>query len=230
MAKISRIDWYLQWGMDVEAYVNTDEEQDLVNKFSALYSIAKAAKEKNELANTKNLQRWRKAYYGTLKALKKDGTEDSETDSRQLRKMVYEFVESKIDNSIPTPKMTPKYKSDLPLIETTEDFLRYNIDNIFGKYLNDRDERATYVDGTSWYKVWWDSLDNSHSTSGTVKVDLCLADQIVPQPGITDWRQLEYIFELSKSLLHVCGTYIIDALHPLQVTQANLLVLTKRPT
>ena len=61
MAKISRIDWYLQWGMNVESYVNTDEEQDLVNKFSALYSIAKAAKEKNELANTKNLQRWRKA-------------------------------------------------------------------------------------------------------------------------------------------------------------------------
>lgn len=208
MAKISRIDWYLQWGMDVEAYVNTDEEQDLVNKFSALYSIAKAAKEKNELANTKNLQRWRKAYYGTLKALKKDGTEDSETNSRQLRKMVYEFVESKIDNSIPTPKMTPKYKSDLPLIETTEDFLRYNIDNIFGKYLNDRDERATYVDGTSWYKVWWDSLDNSHSTSGTVKVDLCLADQIVPQPGITDWRQLEYIFELQQiSLARVWDLY-----------------------
>lgn len=208
MAKISRIDWYLQWGMDVEAYVNTDEEQDLVNKFSALYSIAKAAKEKNELANTKNIQRWRKAYYGTLKALKKDGTEDNETDSRQLRKMVYEFVESKIDNSIPTPKMTPKYKSDLPLIETTEDFLRYNIDNIFGKYLNDRDERATYVDGTSWYKVWWDSLDNSHSTSGTVKVDLCLADQIVPQPGITDWRQLEYIFELQQiSLARIWDLY-----------------------
>lgn len=208
MAKISRIDWYLQWGMDVEAYVNTDEEQDLVNKFSALYSIAKAAKEKNELANTKNLQKWRKAYYGTLKALKKDGTEDRETNSRQLRKMVYEFVESKIDNSIPTPKMTPKYKSDLPLIETTEDFLRYNIDNIFGKYLNDRDERATYVDGTSWYKVWWDSLDNSHSTSGTVKVDLCLADQIVPQPGITDWRQLEYIFELQQiSLARIWDLY-----------------------
>ena len=208
MAKISRIDWYLQWGMDVEAYVNTDEEQDLVNKFSALYSIAKAAKEKNELANTKNIQRWRKAYYGTLKALKKDGTEDNETDSRQLRKMVYEFVESKIDNSIPTPKMTPKYKSDLPLIETTEDFLRYNIDNIFGKYLNDRDERATYVDGTAWHKVWWDSLDNSHSTSGTVKVDLCLADQIVPQPGITDWRQLEYIFELQQiSLARIWDLY-----------------------
>lgn len=108
--------------------------------------------------------------------------------------------------------------------------MRYNIDNIFGKYLNDRDERATYVDGTSWYKVWWDSLDNSHSTSGTVKVDLCLADQIVPQPGITDWRQLEYILSFSKFLLRVYGTYIIDALHPLQVIRANLLVLTKRPT
>ena len=149
MAKMSRIDWYLQWNTPIDAYVNTEEEQLLVTKFSALYSVAKAAKDNNELASNSNIAKWRKAYYGTLNALNKAGTKESDKKSRQLRKMVYEFVESKIDNSIPTPHMVPKYKSDLPLIEVTEDFLRYNIDNIFGKYLNDRDERATYVDGTS---------------------------------------------------------------------------------
>ena len=208
MAKMSRIDWYLQWNTPIDAYVNTEEEQLLVTKFSALYSVAKAAKDNNELASNSNIAKWRKAYYGTLNALNKAGTKESDKKSRQLRKMVYEFVESKIDNSIPTPHMVPKYKSDLPLIEVTEDFLRYNIDNIFGKYLNDRDERATYVDGTSWYKVWWDSLDNSHSTSGTGKVDLCLADQIIPQPGIRDWRNLEYIFELQQmSLARIWDLY-----------------------
>lgn len=195
--KVHAIDWYLQWAMPIASYVNTTEENTLVDKFAALYSMALGAQQMNELANTENIKKWRKAYLGTLKALNRDGTE-SEKGGRQLRKIGYEFVESKIDNSIPTPKMTPKYKSDLPLIEVTENFLQYEIDNIFAKYLNDRSERATYIDGTSWYKIWWDSLDNSQETSGNVKIDIKLADQIVPQPGILDWRKLQYIFELEQ--------------------------------
>lgn len=195
--KVQAIDWYLQWAMPIPSYVNTAEENNLVDKFAALYSIAFGAQQMNELANVENIKKWRKAYLGTLKALKKDGTE-SERGGRQLRKIGYEFVESKIDNSIPTPKMTPKYKSDLPLIEVTENFLQYEIDNIYTKYLNDRSERATYIDGTSWYKIWWDSLDNGQETSGNVKIDIKLADQIVPQPGILDWRKLQYIFELEQ--------------------------------
>lgn len=195
--KVSAIDMYLQWSVPIDAYVNTPEEQILLNKFVALFSIAKGAKESNALANDENIAKWRKAYYGTLGALNKDGS-ISKRKSRQLRKIAYEFVESKIDNNIPLPKMSPKYKSDLPLVQVTEDYLKYNIDNIFSKYLNDRSERSTYVDGISWYKVWWDSLENSYETSGTVKVDVCLADQIVPQPGVSDWRQLEYIFELQQ--------------------------------
>lgn len=189
-----RIDWYLQWAIDIPSYVNTPEEQEKINKFVPLYSIAYSAQQANALANNQNIAKWRKAYNGTLGALKKDGTESNKK-MRQLRKVAYEFIESKIDNNIPTPRMTPQYKSDLPLVQVTEDFLRYNADCIFTKYVNDKSERATYIDGTSWYKVWWDSLDNSHGASGAVKVDVRLADQIVPQPGIEDWRKLEYIFE-----------------------------------
>lgn len=196
----SRLDMYLQWGLDVPTYVNTPEENLLVNKFVSLYSMALAAKNANPLSNTENIAKWRKAYYGTLNALKADGTE-SKRKSKQLRKTIYEFVESKIDNSIPKPKMVPKYKRDTILVQSTEDYLKYNIDNIFTKYLNDKSERSTYVDGTSWYKVWWDSLSNSHNNSGEVKIDICLADQIVPQPGVVDWRKLEYIFELQQMSL-----------------------------
>lgn len=198
--KLKAVDWYLQWAIPIPAYVNTSDEEDLVTKFSALYSIALGAKENNELCNSKNIAKWRKAYDGTLGALTKDGRV-SEKKSRQLRKVVYEFIESKVDNNIPLPKMSPKYKSDLPLVQVTEDYLKYNIDCIFTKYLNDRSERSTYVDGTSWYKIWWDSLDNSNESNGQVKIDICLADQIIPQPGITDWRKLEYIFEKEQVTL-----------------------------
>lgn len=203
---MDRIDMYLQWAVK-DHYVNTQEEQELVTKFVALYAMAKSARDSNELSNPENMNKWRKAYYGTLGALNADGTL-SKRNSKQLRKLVYELVESKIDNTVPLPKMSPRYKSDLPLVEVTENYIKYESDRIYTKYVNDRSERSTYVDGTSWYKVWWDSLDTSYNRSGNVKVDVCLADQIIPQPGVIDYRKLEYIFELQQlSLSRIYDTY-----------------------
>lgn len=218
--KLTRVDMYLQRNIS-EQYVNTEEENELVDKFAELYSLALSAQQNTEEANPKNLAKWRKAYYGTLNALTKDG-EESTRKGRSLRKMVYELIESKIDNSIPMPKIRPRYKTDLPLVSVTENYLKFEVDGIFTKYLNDRSERATYVDGTSWYKVWWDSLDNTHERSGNVKIDLCRVDQIVPQPGVSDYRQLEYIFERKEISL----TRIWDLYHRRIIpTEANTNVI-----
>lgn len=218
--KLTRVDMYLQRNI-ADQYVNTEEENELVDKFAELYSLALSAQQNTEEANPKNLAKWRKAYYGTLNALTKDG-EESTRKGRSLRKMVYELIESKIDNSIPMPKIRPRYKTDLPLVSVTENYLKFEVDGIFTKYLNDRSERATYVDGTSWYKVWWDSLDNTHERSGNVKIDLCRVDQIVPQPGVSDYRQLEYIFERRELSL----TRIWDLYHRRIIpTEANTNVI-----
>ena len=218
--KLTRVDMYLQRNI-ADQYVNTEEENELVDKFAELYSLALSAQQNTEEANPKNLAKWRKAYYGTLNALTKDG-EESTRKGRSLRKMVYELIESKIDNSIPMPKIRPRYKTDLPLVSVTENYLKFEVDGIFTKYLNDRSERSTYVDGTSWYKVWWDSLDNTHERSGNVKIDLCRVDQIVPQPGVSDYRQLEYIFERKEISL----TRIWDLYHRRIVpTEANTNVI-----
>lgn len=218
--KLTRVDMYLQRNI-ADQYVNTEEENELVDKFAELYSLALSAQQNTEEANPKNLAKWRKAYYGTLNALTKDG-EESTRKGRSLRKMVYELIESKIDNSIPMPKIRPRYKTDLPLVSVTENYLKFEVDGIFTKYLNDRSERATYVDGTSWYKVWWDSLDNTHERSGNVKIDLCRVDQIVPQPGVSDYRQLEYIFERKELSL----TRIWDLYHRRIIpTEANTNVI-----
>jgi hypothetical protein len=191
------IDLYLQQSLKNE-YVNTEKEQELLNKFSNLYISAKAEQDKNRFASSENLKLWRKSYEGTLGALNKDGKTESKKTSRQLRKMVFELVESKVDNTVPMPKITPRYKSDLPIVNVTEHYLKYEIDNALSKFNNDRSERSTYVDGTSWYKVWWDSLDNTHERSGNVRVDVRTVDQIVPQPGVVDYKQLEYIFEIQE--------------------------------
>lgn len=204
--EISRIDLYLQLNVD-KTYVNTPEEGELVNKFQTLYTLAKSARDKSEECSPENLNMWREAYKGTLAALTKEGT-ISKKKGRQLRKLCYEMIESKIDNSIPMPKMLPRYKTDIPVVEKTENFLKFEMSGVFSKYLNDKSERCTYVDGTSWYKVWWDSLANSHERSGDIKVDIRRADQIVPQPGVTDYRLLEYIFEEEEvSLTRIWDLY-----------------------
>ena len=195
---MDRLDLYLQWGTGADEhggyYVNTEQENILVNKFNALYNMAKSAQESDTHCSPENLDKWRKAYLGTLNALDKDGNE-SKRPARKLRRMAYELIESKIDNTIPMPKMQPRYKSDIPLVTLTENYLKFEADRIITKYVNDKNERATYIDGTSWYKVWWDSLDNTHERSGDVKIEHRSADQIIPQPGVTDYKQLEYIFE-----------------------------------
>lgn len=192
---ISRIQLYL--GDIGESYKNTDKERELLQKFVALYNHAKQAQERCEHCSPDNLDKWRRAYLGTLNALTQDGTE-SKRKSRQLRKVAYEIVESTIDNSIPMPKMQARYRDDLHLINVTENYLKYEMERILTRFNNDRSERATYIDGTGWYKVWWDSLDNKHERSGNVKVEFCTVDQIIPQPGVKDYKQLEYIFERQK--------------------------------
>lgn len=188
----SRLDMYLATGKST--YCNTDRENELVNKFAALYTDALSKQQSTPQCNPKNLEKWRKAYDGTLNALDQDGNE-SKRKSRQLRKMVYEIIESLVDNSLPMPKMQARYKSDLPIVGITEQYLKFEMDRVLSRIENDRAERSTYVDGTGWYKVWWDSFDNTHERSGDVRIEFCQADMIVPQPGIKDYRNLEYIFE-----------------------------------
>lgn len=191
---MDRIDLYLMNSVP-ETYVNTPDEVELLNKFVALYSMAKGAKEEHWEVNEKNLAKWRKAYLGTLNALNRTTGEESGRKSRQLRKLCQEMIESKVDNSIPMPKMMPRHKTDKFLVDVTENYLKFEMDRILTKYENDKSERSTLIDGTTWYKVSWDSLDNTHDRSGRLKVDICLADQITPQPGVIRYEDLEYIFE-----------------------------------
>lgn len=193
VTQLERIDLYLQSASN-QFYNNTPREVELLNKFVMLYNIAKEAHDSCPYCSPQNVAKWRKAYEGTLNALKRDGTE-SERKSRSLKKMAFEIVESMVDNSLPMVKIQPRYRDDLHLVNVTENYLKFEADRILPRYENDKSERATYIDGTGWYKVWWDSLDNRHERSGNVKIDFCTVDQIYPQPGVTDYKQLEYIFE-----------------------------------
>ena len=192
---MDRIDLYLMQSVN-KTYTNTPEEEELLNKFTTLYALAESAQNEHWEAKPENLEMWRKAYLGTLNALDINTGKESKRQSRQLRKVCQEMIESKVDNSIPMPKMMPRHKNDRYLVDVTENYLKYEMDNILTKKDNDKCERSTLIDGTTWYKVCWDSLDRTHERSGKLRVEICLADQIIPQPGVLNYEDLEYIFEV----------------------------------
>ena len=194
---MDRIDLYLQ-AQTGEQYENTDRENAMVTKVATLFSMAESYQHGIDYVNPQNLEMWRKAYLGTLNALDRTTGRESKRKSRQLRKMIYELIESKVDNTIPMPRLTPRRRTDLDLVDVTENYLKFEMDRMLTEQENDRSERATYIDGTSWYKICWDSLDNSYERSGDLRVEVLLADQFVPEPGCRDYRLMDYCFEKSN--------------------------------
>lgn len=222
---LARIDLYLQWQTG-DRYVNTPEEQAMVEKVDALRSIAEGYQNGIEYVSPQNLKKWRKAYLGTLNALDKTTGTESKRRSVPLRKMIFELIESTVDNSIPMPRLTPRRKTDLPVVDATENYLKFEIDRMLTEQENDKGERATYIDGTSWYKISWDSLDNNYERSGDLRVEVLLADQVIPEPGCTDYRLMNYIFERQQmSLARIYDLY--DRLIiPLETGMATTEVIT----
>ena len=187
-------------------YENSQKEQEMVQKVVTLFTLTEGYQSKIRHVAPKNLEKWRKAYEGTLNALDMKTGEESKRKSKQLRKMIFELIEAKIDNSIPMPKLTPRRKIDHDLVDVTENYLKFEMDRMLTEQENDRSERATYIDGTSWYKICWDSLDSSYERSGDLRVDVLLADQVFPEPGIKNYKLMNYIFEKS----HLSLSYIYD--------------------
>lgn len=204
---MERIDLYLQQQVG-KRYENTKREQEMVQKVTALFSMAEGYQNGVQYANPKNLAKWRKAYLGTLNAIDMKTGEESTRKSKQLRKLVYELIESKVDNSIPMPRMTPRHKDDIYLVDVTENYLKFEMDRMLTEQENDRSERATYIDGTSWYKICWDNLDSTYERGGDIRIDVLLADQVIPEPGIKNYKLMNYCFERSQmSLSRIYDVY-----------------------
>jgi hypothetical protein len=204
--KDSRVLTYLNQDNNRPQYENTEEENVLVNLWRTKFLIAEQEYESTRV-NSKNVQRWRNAYMGSFKALNDQG-EETEEDLKALRKMCYELVEQKVNPRIPAPKMTPRYHSDIIPVNATEALIKQEMDRMLSEETHDESEHATLIDSTCWFKVSWDPFDNTHERSGMPVVEVCPIDTVFPQPGVYNYKKLEYIFERKKyTLAQVADLY-----------------------
>lgn len=192
---VSRVKMYLPGGSSKGTSVNSKSDNSRLALFRELYYFAKAAQECNESMKPEFLVKCRKAYKGILNSLNKQGHESLKR-SRRLDKSIFEAIESMTTVEIPGPKMSAASKEDLPLIKTTEDFLKYQMNNHINQYQHQDIQKAVPIDGTAFMKVSWDPFNRTYDRSGDVRLDLRTLDQIVCQPGVRDYKNWEYIFEV----------------------------------
>lgn len=202
----SRVLTYLNQETVEASYVNTEEEDKLVKLWDSKFKLAKEEFERSRV-NSTNLTMWRNAYMGDFYQLDEEGKPTDEK-MKALRKLSYELVEQKINPRIPAPKMTPRYHSDLVPVKATEALIRQEMDRMLSEDTQDESERSCLIDSTAWFKVTWDPFDNTHERSGMPVVENCPIDTVFPQPGVTNYKKLEYIFETrTMTLAQIADLY-----------------------
>ena len=190
--KDSRVLTYLNQRRKPE-YVNTEEEELLLQLWHIKYVEAKCEYEKTR-CNSKMVKVWRDAYEGKFAVLGPDG-KATEHIMKPVRKVCFELVEDKVNSHIPAPKMSPRYHADLVPVNATESLIKHEMDRMLSESTNDEAEHSVLIDSTTWFKVSWNPFDNTHERSGNPLVTVCPVDTIFPQPGVADYKRLEYIFE-----------------------------------
>ena len=197
----SRVRLYLNLP-DGKIYRNTEEEQILLDLWRTKYYIARGEYEQSR-ANPRKVAVWRNAFEGNFNKLDECGNPTDEK-IKAIRKLAFELVEGKVNANIPAPKMTPRHHSDLVPVNATESLIKYETDKMLSEQANDESEHNVLIDGTSWFKVSWNPFDNTHERSGNPVVTACAVDSVIPQPGVKNYKKMEYIFEISSITVAEC--------------------------
>ena len=172
------------------------------------------------------LENARIAYSSTLSEIKKmqgiyegtrevNGNPNTNVSAKDLainvRNIAYELIESQVDSSIPMPKVTALHEGDENLARAIERSLVNKVKLLKLSILNDQMERTVPVQGGDFFLVEWDNTMGFHSNYGDVNVLEVAPRQIIPQPGVSDIEDMDYIFvQTAQTKKYVKDKYGVD--------------------
>ena len=183
-----------------------------LNKWVDLYQDAVTKKQTIDARYTRQNQ----LYKGSNDVIRRDtGTTLSEKKAYTYRNIIFEMIETQIDNRTPLPKITPRDPLDMPLALQLENYLKNEMDRLNSEEINDMAERGTYKHGTAVYFVGWDETDSTPTTRGEVYIKYYPLNRVFPQPGVTRTEDLEYIFTKdlvsTKKIKELYGKEVTDS-------------------
>ena len=133
-----------------------------------------------------------KAYEGTRKIKKPDGT-DAEKQGSVSRKMCFELTETQADIQIPMPRVISKRGVEERAI-MIENVIRTLIDDMNMEEIVDEQARLTPVWGGSIFMVEWDNTYRDSFGVGRLSVKNLHPSQVIPQPGVYKLDEMDYLF------------------------------------
>ena len=193
-------------------------------------SLAPTAEDRKRDKWRGKLETARIAYYSTLKDIAKNqaiyegtrevnGNPNTNVNAKDLainvRNIAYELIESQVDSSIPMPKVTAIHEGDEDLARSIEKALVNKVKLLKLSIINDQMERVVPVQGGDFFMVEWDNSLGFHSNYGDVNVKEMNPRQIIPQPGVSNIEEMDYIFvqtaQTKKAVKDKYGVDVEDA-------------------
>lgn len=111
-----------------------------------------------------------------------------------VRNLCLEIVETQVDSNIPQPKVTAVRQEDEEKAKLIEDMLRNILDRLPMERINDEAERISPTQGGYVLIVDWFNEASGRGWMGDLKVTLKHPRTIVPQAGIYQVADMDYIF------------------------------------
>ena len=174
--------------------------------WQGLYTDAKQAYDEAIAEMDDNEQ----AYLGTRKIKKADGKTDAEKQTCNVRKMVYELVESQVDTVIPMPKVTSLIGNE-DRAQMIEAMLRNELDRLDTEEFIDEQARITPMLGGSIFYLEWDNSIRTHYNVGKLRIKNLHPKQLIPQKGVYKLDDMDYIFlTFEQTKRHIQEVYGVD--------------------
>lgn len=179
-----------------------EKSTDMLKKWQDKYNDAKNkySRELDEIRDN------RAAYLGTRK-IKGPNGKDATKQTTTTRKVCFELVETQVDTNIPQPKVISKdgYENQAMTIEM---FLKNEIERLNIVEINDQQSRSTPTDGGSIFYIEWNNNVGTRRTSGELLVKNLDALQVIPQPGIYNIDEMDFIFlEFEQTRMYIKEHY-----------------------
>jgi hypothetical protein len=109
------------------------------------------------------------------------------------KNIVFELIESEIDNNIYFPKVRSSNGRVEPAKEL-EDILKNELYDYKYREYNDLQERNTYIFGGAVTLVYWDRLSRNSARGGKLKFKAIDPRNFIPQPGVNSIEDMDYMF------------------------------------
>lgn len=153
----------------------------------------------------------REDYYNGCKDIYAADGRKADKKASNTRNIIFELIESQVESTFPTPKVTPYREADEDYASEIEDMLRNEMDRLQSERMNDTDERTTPIQGGNFYLVEWDSTQRTHTTLGELSVQLLHPRKVIPQQGVESLEQSDWVFvELAQTKEYIKRRYDVD--------------------